>query len=106
MEYYAAVDSGQVIMAEEDGEVVSVTGDRVTLRAVEGKLHTYYLRKYQRSNQSTCIDQRPAVVKGQRCHKGDVIADSSSTESGELALGQNVLWLSFLGKAATLRMPF
>jgi len=49
------------------------------------------MRKYQRSNQSTCIDQRPSVVKGQRVHKGDVIADSSSTESGQLALGQNVV---------------
>ena len=53
--------------------------------------HIYQLRKYQRSNQSTCIDQRPAVVKGQRVHKGEVIADSSSTENGELALGQNVV---------------
>ncbi|HEX9618109.1 MAG TPA: DNA-directed RNA polymerase subunit beta, partial [Anaerolineales bacterium] len=89
MEYQAAVDSGQVVIAEEDGEVVSVTGNRVVVR--NGKQdRTYLLRKYQRSNQSTCIDQRPAVVKGQRIHKDDVIADSSSTEAGELALGQNV----------------
>jgi DNA-directed RNA polymerase subunit beta len=54
-------------------------------------LRSYPLRKYQRSNQSTCIDQRPAVVKGQIVHRNDVIADSSSTESGELALGQNVI---------------
>jgi DNA-directed RNA polymerase subunit beta len=91
MEYNAAVDSGQVVIAEEDGEVVSVTGSTVSIRAKEGKTHTYSLRKYQRSNQSTCIDQRPAVVKGQVVHKGDVIADSSSTEGGELALGQNVV---------------
>ena len=91
MEYHAAVDSGQVVVAEEDGEVVSVTGRSVTMRTADGKQRTYNLRKYQRSNQSTCIDQRPAVVKGQRVHKGDVIADSSSTESGELALGQNVV---------------
>lgn len=90
MEYYAAVDSGQVVIAEEDGEVVSVTGNKVVIRDKDAKLHPYLLRKYQRSNQSTCIDQRPAVVKGQLVHKGDVIADSSSTESGELALGQNV----------------
>jgi DNA-directed RNA polymerase subunit beta len=90
MEYYAAIDSGQVVIAEEDGEIVSVTGNKVVVRDNDGKHHTYLLRKYQRSNQSTCIDQRPAVVKGQRAHKGDVIADSSSTESGELALGQNV----------------
>jgi DNA-directed RNA polymerase subunit beta len=91
MEYHAAVDSGQVVLAEEDGEVVSVTGRSVTLRYPDGDQRVYHLRKYQRSNQSTCIDQRPAVVKGQRVHSGDVIADSSSTETGELALGQNVM---------------
>ena len=91
MEYHAAVDSGQVVIAEEDGEVISVTGSKVVVRTNNGKQHVYALRKYQRSNQSTCIDQRPAVVKGQRIKHGDVIADSSSTESGELALGQNVI---------------
>jgi DNA-directed RNA polymerase subunit beta len=90
MEYHAARDSGQVIVALEDGEVTSVTGSRVVIRDKKSE-HEYQLRKYQRSNQSTCIDQRPAVVKGQRIHKGDVIADSSSTEAGELALGQNVV---------------
>jgi DNA-directed RNA polymerase subunit beta len=91
MEYHAAMDSGQVVIAEEDGEVVSVTGKSITVRNSKGETRTYPLRKYQRSNQSTCIDQRPAVVKSQIVHKGDVIADSSSTESGELALGQNVV---------------
>ncbi len=90
MEYYAALDSGQVVVAEEDGEVVSVTGSTVTVKE-RGKTHVYQLRKYQRSNQSTCIDQRPAVVKGQLVKKGDIIADSSSTENGELALGQNMV---------------
>jgi DNA-directed RNA polymerase subunit beta len=90
MEYHAALDSGQVVIAEDDGEVVSVTGSAITVRTNDGKLRTYTLRKYQRSNQSTCIDQRPAVVKGQIIRRGEVIADSSSTESGELALGQNV----------------
>jgi DNA-directed RNA polymerase subunit beta len=90
MEYHAALDSGQVIVAEADGEVTSVTGSSIVIREKEG-LRTYQLRKYQRSNQSTCIDQRPAVVKGQIVKKGDIIADSSSTESGELALGQNVV---------------
>ena len=89
MEYHAAMDSGQVVIAEEDGEVTSVTGNRIVLHTSSGD-KVYQLRKYQRSNQSTCIDQRPAVVKGQRVHRGDVIADSSSTEGGELALGQNV----------------
>jgi len=91
MEYHAAMDSGQVVVAEEDGEVTSVTGNCVVVRALNGDDRVYHLRKYQRSNQSTCIDQRPAVVKGQRINKGDVIADSSSTENGELALGQNVV---------------
>ena len=91
MEYNAAMDSGQVVVAEEDGDVLSVTGSSIEVRGLDGKHHNYTMRKYQRSNQSTCIDQRPSVVKGQRVHKGDVIADSSSTESGQLALGQNVV---------------
>jgi DNA-directed RNA polymerase subunit beta len=90
MEYHAALDSGQVVVAEADGEVTSVTGNTITVKERAG-VRTYQLRKYQRSNQSTCIDQRPAVVKGQKIKKGDIIADSSSTESGQLALGQNVV---------------
>jgi DNA-directed RNA polymerase subunit beta len=90
MERQAAVDSGQVILADVAGEVESVTGRQVVVRAGRDR-RVYRLRKYNRSNQSTCIDQRPAVIKGQRVRKGDVIADSSSTASGELALGQNVL---------------
>jgi DNA-directed RNA polymerase subunit beta len=90
MEYHAALDSGQVVIAEEGGEVVSVTGKDIVIEEKGGALRTYILRKYQRSNQSTCIDQRPAVTKSQIIHKGDIIADSSSTESGQLALGQNV----------------
>ena len=90
MERYAALDSGQVILAEEDGEIASVTGNKVDVRSGRST-HTYNLRKFNRSNQSTCIDQRPAVIKGQRVKTGDVIADSSSTAEGELALGQNVL---------------
>ncbi len=92
MEGYAVQDSGQVVAAEEDGEVTSVTGNTITVRESKGKKERVYkLRKYQRSNQNTCIDQRPAVVKGQRVRKGDVIADSSSTQDGLLALGQNVV---------------
>ncbi len=90
MERPAAVDSGQVILADVDGEVESVTGAAIVVRS-GGQRRVYQLRKYNRSNQSTCIDQRPAVVKGQRIKKGDVLADSSSTENGALALGQNVL---------------
>jgi DNA-directed RNA polymerase subunit beta len=90
MERHAAMDSGQVVIADANGDVVSVTGSTIIVKEKNGSLHTYNLRKYQRSNQSTCIDQRPAVVKGQVVRAGDIIADSSSTESGELALGQNV----------------
>ncbi len=90
MEGHAAIDSGQVVQAEEDGEVVSVTGKEIVVLS-GSKKKTYKLRKYQRSNQSTCIDQHPTVTKGQRVKKGYVIADSSSTDHGEIALGQNVL---------------
>src|SRR5512135_250421 len=90
MEWQAAVDSGQVVTAEEDGEIASVTGRMVELQTKKGKKN-YKLRKFNRSNQSTCIDQRPIVRKGQRVKKGDVLADSSSTSEGQLALGQNVL---------------
>ncbi len=91
MERYAAIDSGQVLVAEEEGDVISVTGRQIFIRNAEGRIREYNLRKYQRSNQSTCIDQRPAVIKGQRIHKGDILADSSSTVNGKLALGQNVV---------------
>ncbi len=91
VEYQASVDSGQVIIAEEDGEVVSATCEAIVVRNAEGKERKYVLRKFNRSNQSTCIDQRPIVAKGDLVRKGQVIADSSSTDGGELALGQNVL---------------
>jgi DNA-directed RNA polymerase subunit beta len=91
MEFQAAVDSGQVVIAHEAGEVVSVTGRSVTVRENDGNERVYTLRKFNRSNQSTCIDQRPVVFKGDYVSKGDVLADSSSTDHGDLALGQNVL---------------
>ena len=90
MERQAAIDSGQVVVAEEDGDVVSVTGREIVIQTKKGK-KTYTLRKFNRSNQSTCIDQRPIVEKGQKVRRGQVIGDSSSTHSGELALGHNVL---------------
>ncbi|HEY2981824.1 MAG TPA: DNA-directed RNA polymerase subunit beta [Anaerolineales bacterium] len=95
MERHAALDSGQVVVAEADGEVTSVTGNSIVVRERGNHPRTYALRKYQRSNQSTCIDQRPSVVKGQLIKKDDIIADSSSTESGQLALGQNAV-IAFL----------
>ncbi len=90
LERYVAKDSGQVVTAEEDGDIISVTGNQITVKTPNGN-KVYFLKKYKRSNQSTCIDQRPTVRKGQRIKSGDVIADSSSTVGGDLALGQNVL---------------
>jgi DNA-directed RNA polymerase subunit beta len=91
MEVEAAIDSGQIIIAAEKGEVVSVTGRIIVVREEDGTEREYALRKFSRSNQSTCIDQRPIVHKGQIVEKGEVLADSSSTDQGELALGQNIL---------------
>ncbi len=90
MELQAAYNSGQIVLAKSDGEVISVTGDKIVVMEADGP-RTYKLRKYNRSNQSTCIDQRPVVIKGQRVKQGEVLADSSSTEYGELALGQDVV---------------
>ncbi len=90
MEDQAAYDSGQVLVADQDGEVISVQGDHITLKTADGE-RVYRLRKYNRSNQSTCIDQRPIVRKGQFVKAGEVIADSSSTVNGNLALGHDVL---------------
>ena len=91
MEGQAAFDSGQVLVSEIEAEVISVQGHRVIVRKADGEEITYLLRKYERSNQSTCIDQRPLVRKGDSIKPGDVIADSSSTYRGELALGHDVL---------------
>ena len=94
MELQAARNSGQSVLAHEDGEVVSVSGDRIVVIGESGP-HTYQLRKYTRSNQSTCIDQKPLVRKGERVIAGQPLADSYSTENGELALGQDVV-IAFL----------
>jgi DNA-directed RNA polymerase subunit beta len=91
MENQAAYDSGQVLLADVEGEVTSVQGDRIVIRTTTGDERVYRLRKYNRSNQSTCVDQRPIVVKGQIVRRGEVIADSSSTYLGNIALGHDVL---------------
>ena len=91
IERQAAVDSGQVAVTQHPGEVVKAASDEVIVLEDDGTRRTYRLRKYQRSNQSTCIDQRPVVQKGDRVERAQVLADSSSTEMGEMALGQNVL---------------
>ena len=90
IERQAARDSGQVVIAVEDGEVVSVTSEQITIAGPKGN-RVYRLCRFNRSNQSTCLDQRPIVNKGDKVKAGDVIADCSSTQGGELALGQNVL---------------
>ncbi|HEY8391650.1 MAG TPA: DNA-directed RNA polymerase subunit beta [Capillibacterium sp.] len=91
MEYKAAVDSGVVILAKHDGIVERVTSDEILVRTDEGGTDRYRLQKFKRSNQGTCINQRPIVVQGQRVKTGEVIADGPSTDHGELALGKNVL---------------
>ena len=91
MERRAALDSGQVVVAREAGVVTSVTAERILVEEDAGELRTYPLQKFVRSNQGTCINQRPIVEVGQRVGAGDAIADSSSTDGGELALGRNIL---------------
>ena len=92
MERKSAYDSGAVILSQQDGEVVSVHGDRVVVEDAEtGKKHAYDLLKFLRTNSGTAINQMPRVNKGDKVKKGDLLADGASTENGELALGQNVL---------------
>jgi DNA-directed RNA polymerase subunit beta len=91
MEWQVARDSGQVILARNDGEVISVTSREIQLRVGETEIETYRLQKFARSNQGTCINQRPIVSVGDRVKAGQPLADSLSTQNGELALGQNVL---------------
>ncbi len=91
MEERAAKDSGQVVMARRPGVVTSVTAERIQMEADSGELDEYKLLKFVRSNQGTCINQRPIVTVGQRVDVNDALADSSSTQGGELALGRNVL---------------
>ena len=91
MEYRAATDSGAVVVAEHDGVVSKVTADEIVLETNDGKEVSYPLLKFRRSNQGTCINQRPIVKQGEQVKKGDIIADGPSTDQGELALGRNVL---------------
>jgi DNA-directed RNA polymerase subunit beta len=91
MERQVAHDSGQVIFSDIDGVVTSVTADRIVVSGENGEQRVYPLNKFVRSNQGTCINQRPIVEKGERVRRGRVLVDSSSTDQGELALGQSVL---------------
>ncbi len=87
----AAKDSGVALVARQDGVIEKVTADRIVIRGDDKQVYTYDLLKFVRSNQGTCITQRPIVVKGEVVKKGDVIADGPSTDQGELALGKNIL---------------
>ncbi|MEN9217113.1 MAG: DNA-directed RNA polymerase subunit beta, partial [Gloeomargarita sp. HHBFW_bins_162] len=91
LEAQAARDSGMVAVSRTDGEVTYVDAEKIVVRSTQGMEITYPLQKYQRSNQDTCINQRPLVYVGDEVQKGQVLADGSATEGGELALGRNVL---------------
>ncbi|MDO5040899.1 MAG: DNA-directed RNA polymerase subunit beta [Peptoniphilus sp.] len=91
IEYRAAKDSGVVVLATDDGEISYVTSDKIVLKKDDGNTETFKLHKFIGGNQSTTINQRPIVVKGQRVKKGEVIADGPSTDLGEMALGKNIL---------------
>ncbi len=91
LEAQAARDSGMVIVSRTDGEVTYVDATRIRVRNPEGREIEYPIQKYQRSNQDTCLNQRPIVFVGEQIKAGQVLADGSSTEGGELALGHNIL---------------
>ena len=91
MEYKAAVDSGVCVIAKNDGVVTRVTADTIEVKPKSGETDHYDLIKFMRSNQGTCINQRPIVAEGDTVRAGDVIADGPATQNGEIALGKNVL---------------
>lgn len=91
MELRAAIDAGEVVVAEKAGVIEEVSADYVTVMADDGSRQTYMMRKFNRSNHGTCANQRPIVDAGQRVEDGQVIADGPCTENGEMALGKNLL---------------
>jgi DNA-directed RNA polymerase subunit beta len=91
IEYKAARDSGVVVLAKSAGTVEKVSANEIIIRTKSGKKDVYKMLKYLRSNQGTCINQRPIVRKGDYVEKGEVIADGPSTDNGEIALGKNIL---------------
>ncbi len=91
MEYKAATDSGVCVLAKTAGTVTYVSADRVDIMNIEGRVDTYSLIKFMRSNQGTCINQKPVVKVGQKVAENQVIADGPATDNGELALGKNAL---------------
>ena len=91
IEHKAAVDSGVVVVARESGVVTKVTADQIIIKTDDGKNDAYTLLKFKRSNQGTCINQRPIVREGELVNKGDIIADGPATDHGEISLGKNPL---------------
>ena len=91
MEYKAAVDSGVVVLAKNSGKVTRVDADHIEIMTDSGSVDRYDIIKFMRSNQGTCVNQRPIVSLGQRVEKGDVIADGPATDHGEISLGKNAL---------------
>lgn len=91
MEYKAAVDSGVVVCAKRAGTCERVTADEITVRAHDGTKDVYHLIKFKRSNQGTCVNQRPIVDVGDLIEEGEVIADGPATSNGEISLGKNAL---------------
>ena len=91
IEYRAAKDSGVCVVAKSSGVVEKVTANEIVVKTSKGQKETYNLLKYKRSNQGTCINQRPIVKKGEKVKEGDILADGPSTDNGEIALGKNVL---------------
>ncbi|TDH21921.1 DNA-directed RNA polymerase subunit beta [Mycobacteroides franklinii] len=91
MELRAAIDAGDVVIAEKTGVIEEVSADYVTVMADDGTRQSYRLRKFARSNHGTCANQKPIVDEGQRVEVGQVLADGPCTENGEMALGKNLL---------------
>ncbi|MDO8668355.1 MAG: DNA-directed RNA polymerase subunit beta [bacterium] len=91
VERRAATDSGHIILAEADGEIVKMDGGSIEVKDKSGKINKYVLNKFLRSNASTCINQRPIVNRGDKVKSGDVLTNSSAVDHGELSLGRNVL---------------
>ena len=91
IEARAARDAADLVQAADDGEVIEVSGDAITVQYQQQGKRTYRLAKFRRSNQDTCINQIPRVLEGQKVKRGDVLADGPSTDHGELALGKNLL---------------